>query len=231
MTDVLLHGGGTSVPGGVDRPPGVLLDRNVGTHAGLIAAGMRAWFVPFVTTPAVQRATRLLGLDREMTLLRDAVAARGLSRLEIAYVLGVDRRTLSGYCSGEFRPPTDRIDRMRVLARLVAGIDHERPGRARDILFARRGGVSLLERIAAERTSVLSSWRRYAEPEAIVTVEQLPQRTAPIWAAAARAFSEGRLTPFPRRPTVRAPAAYEMDLDEAAAFEEPPAGRGRTSYQ
>jgi transcriptional regulator with XRE-family HTH domain len=164
-------------------------------------------------------------------MLRDAVAARGLRRSDIASALGVDRRTLSGYCSGEFRPPPDRIDRMRVLASVVGTIDTAIPGAARDVLLSRRGGVSLLDRLATERGSLLWSWHRYAEPEATVTVEVLSEDSEPIWSASARALSEGRLAPPPRRPSVRTPETYEMDLRESADFEEPAAHRGRFSYQ
>lgn len=230
MTDMVDDRGTNASPGLTDLPVGVLLDNHVGTNASFTVAGMRAWFVPFVTSPAVQRATRLLGFDREMVMLRDAVAARGLKRSDIASALGVDRRTLSGYCSGEFRPSIERVDRLRVLARVVSAIDFAMPGRARDVLLAQRGGVLLLDRLASERLSLLWSWRRYAEPEANVTVEALLEDPEPIWGPAVRAFAEGRLAPPPRRPSVRPPEAYEMDLEEAAKFAEPASRRGRASY-
>lgn len=218
----------TSAPAGHG---GVLLDHQVGTHAGLIVTGMRRWFAPFPTTSVVQRVTRLLGIDRQMTVLRDHVAAKGLGRSDIASALGVDRRTLSGYCTGEYRPSADRIERMRILAELVDAIDAAAPGRAREILRARRGGLSLLDRLRLERTSLFWTWHRYAEPEAEVGLEVSRQVEEPLWAAAARAFMEGRLAPPPRHPSVRPPAAFEMDLGEAEGFEEPSPRRGRESYR
>lgn len=232
MTDITIDSRGTNASAAsTNRPTGVLLSYEVGTNASLTTAGFRVWFVPFVTSSAVQRATRLLGIDREVVDLRDAVAAKGLKRSDIASALGVDRRTLSGYCSGEFRPPPERLDRMRILARVVTAIDAANPGRARDVLLAQRGGVSLVERLPSERLSLLWSWRRYSEPEASVTIEVQSEESEPNWAPAARALAEGRLAPPPRRPSVRPPEAYEMDLDEAAEFTEPRSARGRASYR
>jgi hypothetical protein len=56
-------------------------------------------------------------------------------------------------------------------------------------------------------------------------------RSEPIWAAAARAFAEGRLKPLPRMPTVRPESDYEMDPAEAAAFVESEYQSRRRGYR
>jgi hypothetical protein len=55
-------------------------------------------------------------------------------------------------------------------------------------------------------------------------------RPEPIWAAAQRAFAEGRLRPPPRRPTLRPESDYETDPTEAVNFAEPQYQGRRRGY-
>ena len=121
---------------------------------------------------------------------------------------------------------------LRSLACLVADIAVERPGRVRDVLLARRGGRALIDRVADEGTRLLQTWRSSIRPEAKVSVRVRPQNSAePIWAAAARALVDGWLTPPTWERSIRPDATYEMDLEEASAFEEDEPGVRRRSYR
>jgi hypothetical protein len=65
-------------------------------------------------------------------------------------------------------------------------------------------------------------------------VEARPDHDAvsePMWAAAARALAGGRLTRPTWERTVRDPEVYEMDLQEAAVFDEEEPERGRRGYR
>lgn len=70
--------------------------------------------------------------------LRDDVRrATGLSRQGIARIIGVDRRSLSGWSNGSVEPADENLDRLRRLARLVSTLDLEVPGSARWVLDSR----------------------------------------------------------------------------------------------
>jgi transcriptional regulator with XRE-family HTH domain len=70
--------------------------------------------------------------------LRDDVRrATGLSRQGIARIIGVDRRSLSGWSNGSVEPTDENLDRLRRLARLVSTLDLEAPGSARWVLDSR----------------------------------------------------------------------------------------------
>jgi transcriptional regulator with XRE-family HTH domain len=219
--------------GSVALASGLLLGAVFGTGSGVSQAPKWRDDVPGITTmPAVQRVTMLLGIADEVRQLRDRICSYGLTRQDIAHALRVDRRSLSGWVSGEIRPTSERVLTLNVLADLVADVDAERPGRARDVLLARRTGRALLDRVAAEGRSLLVAWRLSVRPEARVEVRR---RTAPahepIWAAAARALAEGQLAPPTWERTVRTPETYEIDLEEATAFREEEPERGRRGYR
>jgi transcriptional regulator with XRE-family HTH domain len=77
-----------------------------------VAAGMLSW-QPRTDAP---RET----VANEIRELRDEIQrGGGLSRSEIAQLVGVDRRSLSGWASGETSPSAANIDRLRTLARVV----------------------------------------------------------------------------------------------------------------
>lgn len=201
---------------------GLLPGAVFGTNAGI--PDVRRWVdhLPLITTtPAIERSARIPGIAEEVRGLRDEVCAHGLTRGDVARAVGVDRRSLSGWVSGEIRPSADRVRVLRALARLVTDIAVERPGRVRDVLLARGSGMALVDRIADEGARLLQTWRASVRPEAKALVQVRPHgSTEPMWAAAARALVDGTLTPPTWERSVWSAATYEMDLEEASAFEE-----------
>ena len=110
---------------------------------GLVAGAAIAWVA--ATAPPRQRSLILGGLlgaasahvvqgvlapdqtERELSVeaaeLRDNIEREGgLSRQEIATILGVDRRSLSGWASGETRPTQVNLRRLRCLAELARAL-------------------------------------------------------------------------------------------------------------
>jgi transcriptional regulator with XRE-family HTH domain len=211
---------------------GLLVDAVFGTNAGL-PAPWRLHRVAFVMTAGPTLAAIALNdATPDPRVLRDRIAARGLSKQEIARAIGVDRRSLSGYASHEIRPTPERLALLRILAELVDEIEVQRPGRVRDVLLSRRGGVDLLDQLNAAGDSILDTWRQWvARSEASVSVTSRARSAEPIWAAAARAVAEGRLAAPSRSPTVRPESTYEMDLGEAASFAEPEYTSRRQTYR
>lgn len=211
---------------------GLLPGTVFGTNAGIPGVTRWADHLPLITTTPAIEPTQIPSIADEVRDLRDEVCAHGLTRRDVARAVGVDRRSLSGWVSGEIRPSADRVRVLRSLACLVADIAVERPGRVRDVLLARRGGRALIDRVADEGTRLLQTWRPSIRPEAKVSVRVRPQNSAePIWAAAARALVDGWLTPPTWERSIRPDATYEVDLDEASAFEEDEPGVRRRSYQ
>ncbi len=202
-----------------------------GTNAGI--PGLVRWVehLPLITTtPAFERTTAMRGVVDEVRDLRDEICAHGLTKQNVARAVGVDRRSLSGWVSGEIRPAPDRVRVLRTLARLVADIAVEHPGRVREVLLDRRSGIALIDRVARDGQRLLRTWRAASWPEPKVSLR--PIRSAePIWAAAARALADGTLTPPTWARIVRPAATYEMDLEEASAFEEPEPELRRRSYR
>lgn len=204
-----------------------------GTTSG--APGVVQWAEQFeliTTTPAVGPSAPVLGVTDEVRTLRDQICSHGLTRQDVARAIGVDRRSLSAWVSGEMRPGPERLGALHLLARLVRLIASEQPGRVRDIMVARRGGTAVIDRVANEGARVLETWRAAARPEATVTLRSASARPhEPIWAAASRAAAEGRLRPPTWERTVRPAATYEMDLKEASAFAEPETSLRRRGYK
>jgi transcriptional regulator with XRE-family HTH domain len=219
--------------GSVALASGLLLGAVFGTGSGVSHVPKWRNDVPGITTmPAVQRVTMLLGIADEVRQQRDRICSYGLTRQDIAHALRVDRRSLSGWVSGEIRPTSERVLTLNALAELVADVDAERPGRAREVLLARRTGRALLDRVATEGRSLLVAWRLSVRPEARVEVRRRTEWAhEPIWAAAARALAEGQLAPPTWERTVRTPETYEIDLEEATAFREEEPERGRRGYR
>jgi transcriptional regulator with XRE-family HTH domain len=159
----------------------------------------------------------------EVASSRDRLVRLGLTRQHIARALGVDRRSLSGWATGEIRPTPERLEALRALVALATAIEAERPDRVSGVLLHRRGESDLLDQFARGQEEVLQAWRSWTtHPAATVTVSRraAAEGREPIWAAAARALAEGRLRPMERRPSVRASETYEMDLSEAEHFVE-----------
>ncbi len=212
---------------------GLLPGTVFGTNAGIPnVMGWADHLPPITTTPAIERSTQIPGIADEVRDLRDEVCAHGLTRQDVARAVGVDRRSLSGWVSGEIRPSAERVRALRSLARLVADIAVERPDRVRDVLLTRRSGRAFIDRVADEGARLLQTWRASIRPEAKVSVRVRPRgSTEPIWAAAARALLDGRLIPPTWERSIRPAATYEMDLEEASAFEEAEPGVRRRGYR
>ena len=212
---------------------GLLLDAVFGTSAGVPFRSLRNDVSGITMVPASKPGTtHEITVAYQVRTLRDAIAAAGVSRQQLARLLGVDRRSLSGWASGEIRPAPERIDVLRTVARTVADIDAERPGRAPEVLSCARGTTTLLDAVARGSTR-LDSWRSWlARSATAVTVVAQPRMAGPIWAAAASALAEGRLSAATCERTVRPESTYEMNPDnEAAAFAEPEYEGGRRRYR
>lgn len=184
------------------------------------------------TTPAVGPSAAPMSVTDEVRRLRDQICSHGLTRQDVARAIGVDRRSLSAWVSGEMRPAPERLGALHLLARLVRLISSEQPGRVRDIMVARRSGTALIDRVASEGAHVLETWRAATRPEATVTLGSASECTRePIWAAASRAAAEGRLRPPTWERTVRPASTYEMDLKEASVLAEPETKVRRRGYK
>lgn len=211
---------------------GLLSEATFGTSSG-ISDGVR-WANPFelvTTMPSVPLDLPAATVADEVRELRDYVCSHGLTRQDVARAVGVDRRSLSAWVRGEMRPAAERLRVMHTLARLVNAVASERPGRVRDVLLARRCGAALIDRLGTDGARVLDVWRAVVRPEAKVTLRPVGRRPEPIWAAAARAAAQGRLSAPTSSRTIRSASTYEMDLDEAGSFEEPELEYGRRGYR
>jgi transcriptional regulator with XRE-family HTH domain len=208
---------------------GLLYSHLIGTNAGLGHLGDLKTEVFRVTGGRVARLKAPpVAVATEVASTRDHLVRLGLTRQQISRALGVDRRSLSGWATGEIRPTAERLEALRTLLSVASTIDRDQPGRVSEILLHRRGQSDLLDQLARGRADLLQDWARWAaEPAATAQVrhrtETLPQE--PVWAAAARAWADGRLSPWERQPTVRPETTYEADLTGAEAFMEEPANR------
>ena len=203
-----------------------------GTNAGVsLPRSLRKHVFGLTTVPTAAKPKMTVVAD-EVRQLCDDIRQRGLTRREIARGIGIDRRSLSGYASGEINPRPERIETLRILERISREIDAERPQQARDVLLLPRGHETLLDVIASGRHAAATAWRTWiARLEATAEIRPRAIKSDPIWSAAAKAFANGQLAVPARASTVRSSGVYEMDMAEAGAFEEEPeAGRRRRSY-
>lgn len=208
---------------------GLLASTLVGTHAGLAhLSDLRTDVLEMTGGRAVLAMSPEGAVVDEVGAARDQLRRLGLSRQQIARALGVDRRSVSGWATGQIRPTLERLEALRTLLAVVTAIDAERPGRVPEIMLHRRGDSDLLDQLTRGRLQVFQDWKSWtAQPAATATVTARAATGAPepVWAAAARAAAEGRLQPLERRPTVRADETYEVDLAAAEDFVEEPEGR------
>lgn len=226
----------SALPGNGDHEAvatGLLLDAVLGTNAGVRLRPLRNDAFGVTTVPPQQPATADdVEVAEEIRTLRDDIRALGVSRHNLARLLGVDRRSISGWVSGEIRPAPERVETLRAVARALADIAADRPGRVLETLRATRDGTSLLDAVASG-TAPLDGWRGWlSRGSAPVTVKARRHEGEPIWAAAARAFKEGRLASPVVERTVRPESTYEMSPEEeAGAFTEPEYRGGRRGYR
>jgi transcriptional regulator with XRE-family HTH domain len=203
---------------------GLLLTAVIGTSSGLPSfTDVYVDAFPVTGIGATLPIPHEGAIAEEVASSRDRLVRLGLTRQHIARALGVDRRSLSGWATGEIRPTPERLEALRALVAVATAIDAERPGRTSETLLHRRGESDLLDQFARGPEEVSQAWRSWtAHPAATVTVSRraAAEGREPIWAAAARALAEGRLRPMERRPSVRANETYEMDLADAEHFVE-----------
>lgn len=219
-------------PSEVEIVPGLLTTVLLGTNSGIpLQAHLRHHVVRITMVPAVEHQNTAVA--DEVRRLRDEICRRGLKHQDVARAIGVNRRSLSGYTSGEINPQPERLEALRLLARLSRDIEAEYPGRVREIVLSERGGSTLLDALAAGRYAVTAAWRTWVvtlrapvdiSPRAI-------ERKDPIWAAALHALAAGRLSAPARAASVRPAATYEMDPEEAQIFDEDAVERGRSGYR
>jgi transcriptional regulator with XRE-family HTH domain len=150
--------------------------------------------------------------------LRDEVVRRTrLTRQQIARGVGVDRRSLSSWVNGTTVPAAERLERLHYLAATVREIDALRPGQATEVLLARRRGGDILDLLAQSSFDRVRNWQALEPGQAAVNVTaRQPERAKePLYAAALKAYLDGRLSVPPRARTVREAAEYEQDLEGA----------------
>lgn len=215
-------------PGEIELVHGLIAAAVFGTSAGVsLHTNLRNDVFGLTTVPAVDQPAAAVAAD-EVRRLRDDICRRGLTRQDVARGIGVDRRSLSGYASGEINPQPERLDALRILARVTREIEAERPTRVRDVLLMSRGKDTLLDAIGSGRYAVAAAWRTWlARLEAHVDVRPRAAAGDQIWAGAVRALADGHLSAPTRAHTVRRPETYEMDVTEASSFEEEPVTDGR----
>ena len=164
----------------------------------------------------------------EVRQLRDhVVALTRLSRQEIARAIGVDRRSLSGYVSGQIKPTEARLRLLRELAE-IAEWSADRFGEyAPELLRGTTAAQSPLDLIAEREPHVrqmLEDNARALPPSTApaITVESRTTRP-PLHLHALEIWSQESSLPEPS-PTPRAGTVYEQDLSRAP---QPPSPRPR----
>ncbi len=212
---------------------GLLVTTSWGTNAGVRPRALRSGPCGVTALPSTCPATAgSRTVAEEVRQLRDAIAAAGVTRAQLARLLGVDRRSLSGWVNGDVRPGPERLAALRAVASVIAQMQVEVPGRVPHVLLTMRGESTLLD-AAATGAARLESWRTWLQRvEATSSAVGRPGGSAPLWAAAARALADGRLAKPPRQPVIRTPDTYEINPeDEAALFAEPDHQSGRRDYR
>jgi len=177
---------------------------------------------PFATTRTTVRA-----LAGEVERLRDQIAARaGLTRQEIARAIGVDRRSLSGFVTGEIRPTDTRIRALRVLAETAAWSADEFGEHAREVLRGSDSTTSPLALIARGETDLRPTLLAIAERAGVVRQSPIDTRVRatrePLYLRAAGAW-EGKGNLPVRAGVPRLDSDYEQDLSKAVSAAEPSA--------
>lgn len=212
---------------------GLLVDRMCGTSAGVRFRDFQGDARRVTSVPSIGPAQpRSRTVAEEVRHHRDSIAAAGVTRQQLAQLLGVDRRSVSGWVSGDARPGPERLAALRAVAAVICRIHVEMPGRVPEVLALRRGASTLLDATTAGLAK-LESWRSWlGRAETTPSVAPRPGAGEPLWAAAARALGEGRLATPPRRPVIRKPDVYETDPNTGAElFAEPDHQSGRRGYR
>lgn len=164
---------------------------------------------------------RVKAVSAEVKELRDRVSSLiGLTRQEIARAIGVDRRSLSGFVTGEIRPTEDRIAALRVLAETAAWSARQFGDRAREVLRGQDPEASPLKLIAEGRVDIRRELKAAAEQAGLgittpVTVQER-QTKEPLYIRASAEWTDKGHLPT-REGVPRDSAQYEQDLSNAAS--------------
>ena len=183
----------------------ITVDRFWGTYLSTTETGITHIADPLPSSEEVRR-------------FRDEISRRTrLTRQQIARAIGVDRRSLTSWVNGSSIPGPDRLERLRFLAALVREIDALKPGRASEVVLARRRGGDLLDLVADGRFADAQNWQNMesAEPSVRVAPHNPSSHKLPLHAAALAAFRSGQLSVPPRAQTIREAGDYEQDLEGA----------------
>lgn len=162
-------------------------------------------------------------LADEVARLRDQIIeVAGLTRQEIALAIGVDRRSLSGFASGDIRPTPPRLESLRLLAKVAQYASSRWGERSRQMLLSARHGRTPLELVAAGDTSVFGVLDSIDAADAAVSTRSLGTKGQPLYLAAR---TRGR--PLERAGVLREDEIYEQDIADASSFDERPIERRR----
>ena len=152
--------------------------------------------------------------------LRDRILeAAGLSRQDIARGIGVDRRSLSGFVTGEIRPTEARLRALQVLADSAEWAAARYGARAKDVLRVDTGRGAALDLIAEGHTSVIGEMEEAAVAVGLVRRGSVSVRTRktnrePLHLKAREAWAD-RVDRPASGGRVQDPTVYEQDLSMA----------------
>lgn len=190
----------------------------VGSCTVVVNAMTTPWSAPF-ESPAVSAS-------EEVARLRDRIIeAAGLTKQDIARGIGVDRRSLSGFVTGEIRASEPRIHALEVLAESAEWAATRFGVRAKDVLRVDAGEGAPLDLIAAGRTTVMGEMEAAAQALGLVrrgavSVRRRVSNREPLYLRARERWSD-RVDVPTGGGEVRDPAVYEQDLALAVTSEAP----------
>lgn len=172
------------------------------------------WIIP---SPAVGKT-----VSEVVQELRDRIKSQTrLTRQEIALAIGVDRRSLSGFVSGEIRPTPDRLIMLQALAEVADWAAAQFGEHAREVFRGESPDTSPLRLIAKGRTDIrrelwavatrLGLRERYKVRQ-LQSRQSLSEKAALVWATQDNVPIE--------RGTVRDGSQYEQDLSKAVPTEQ-----------
>lgn len=155
----------------------------------------------------------------EVRELRDRIThSTGLSRQEIARAIGVDRRSLSGYVSGEIRPTEDRLRSLREFGEIAEWAVDRFGDYARELLRGASSGdppLDLVRELGYDVRPVLETGARSllaTQPPAIRTTSRSTR--PPLHTHALSVWTHESVLPT-RGGTPRDPETYDQDLSAA----------------